>query len=235
MPPRSAAQSGVSLDGLEWRQLGPFRGGRVEAVAGDPRERNTFYFGSCGGGVWETTDGGIYWRHGSDGFFKRASVGAIAVAASDPNVVYAGMGEACIRGNVSHGDGVYRSTDGAKTLSHLGLANTRKHRQVWIGPRVPDTAFVAALGHAHGPNPERGIFRTKDGGKTWKKVLSRGSDAGGIDLSLGPAHPDGGGDRVSHRSDEPAHRLRGAVGGHPPAAPADQRRAGKRHLQVDRR
>jgi len=168
MSPRSAAPTGVSLDGLEWRQLGPFRGGRVEAVAGDPRDRNVFYFGSCGGGVWKTTDGGIYWKNVSDGFFKRASVGAIAVAASDPNVIYAGMGEACIRGNVSHGDGVYRSTDGGKTWSHLGLANTRNIGQVRIDPRDPDTAFVAALGHAHGPNPERGIFRTKDGGKTWK-------------------------------------------------------------------
>jgi photosystem II stability/assembly factor-like uncharacterized protein len=189
MPPRTAAPTGVSLDGLEWRQLGPFRGGRVEAVAGDPRDRNTFYFGSCGGGVWKTTDGGLYWRNVSDGFFQRASVGAIAVAASDANVVYAGMGEACIRGNVSHGDGVYRSTDGGKTWSHLGLANTRNIGQVRIDPRDPDTALVAALGHAHGPNPERGIFRTKDGGETWKKVLSRGPNAGGIDVSIDPTNP----------------------------------------------
>src|SRR5258707_2169401 len=189
MPPRTTAPTGVSLDPLEWRQLGPFRGGRVEAVAGDPRERNTFYFGSCGGGVWKPTDEGLFWRNVSDGFFKRASVGAIAVAPSDPNVVYAGMGEACIRGNVSHGDGVYRSTDAGKTWSHLGLANTRNIGQVRIDPRDPDTAFVAALGHAHGPNPERGIFRTKDGGKTWKKVLSRGTAAGGIDLSIDPPKP----------------------------------------------
>jgi photosystem II stability/assembly factor-like uncharacterized protein len=189
MPSRTAANTGVSLDGLEWRQLGPFRGGRVEAVAGDPRERNTFYFGSCGGGVWKTTDGGLYWRNVSDGFFKRASVGAIAVAASDPNVVYAGMGEACIRGNVSHGDGVYRSTDGGKTWSHLGLENTRNIGKVRVHPQDPDIAYVAALGHAHGPNPERGIFRTRDGGKTWRKVLSRGSKAGGIDISIDPTNP----------------------------------------------
>jgi photosystem II stability/assembly factor-like uncharacterized protein len=189
MPPRSSAQSGVSLDGLEWRQLGPFRGGRVEAVAGDPRERNTFYFGSCGGGVWKTTDGGLFWRNVSDGYFKRASVGAIAVAASDPNVVYAGMGEACIRGNVSHGDGVYRSTDGGKTWSHLGLEHTRNIGKVRVHPEDPDVAYVAALGHAHGPNPERGVFRTRDGGKTWKKVLSRGPKAGGIDVSIDPTNP----------------------------------------------
>jgi len=189
MPSRSAANTGVSLDGLEWRQLGPFRGGRVEAVAGDPRERNTFYFGSCGGGVWKTTDGGLYWRNVSDGFFKRASVGAIAVAASDPNVVYAGMGEACIRGNVSHGDGVYRSTDGGKTWSHLGLEDTRNIGKVRVHPLDPDVAYVAALGHAHGPNSERGIFRTRDGGKTWRKVLSRGPKAGGIDISIDPTNP----------------------------------------------
>ena len=192
MPRTTAAattQGAISLDGLEWRQLGPFRGGRVEAVAGDPRERNTFYFGSCGGGVWKTTDGGLYWRNVSDGFFERASVGAIAVAMSDPNVVYAGMGEACIRGNVSHGDGVYRSTDGGRTWAHLGLAETRNIGKVRVHPHDPDTAFVAALGHAHGPNPERGIFRTRDGGKTWKKVLSRGSAAGGIDISIDPTNP----------------------------------------------
>ena len=185
----TATRTAISLDGLEWRQLGPFRGGRVEAVAGDPRERNTFYFGSCGGGVWKTTDGGLYWRNVSDGFFKRASVGAIAVAGSDPNVVYAGMGEACIRGNVSHGDGVYRSTDGGRTWAHLGLAETRNIGKVRVHPQDPDTAFVAALGHAHGPNPERGIFRTRDGGKTWKNVLSRGNAAGGIDISIDPTNP----------------------------------------------
>jgi photosystem II stability/assembly factor-like uncharacterized protein len=187
--PRIAAQTGVSLDGLEWRQLGPFRGGRVEAVAGDTRERNTFYMGSCGGGVWKTTDGGLFWRNVSDGFFKRASVGGIAVSESDPNVVYAGMGEACIRGNVSHGDGVYRSTDGGKTWSHLGLENTRNIGQVRVHPQDPDIAYVAALGHAHGPNPERGIYRTRDGGKTWKKILSRGAKAGGIDVSIDPTNP----------------------------------------------
>ncbi len=182
-------QGAVPLDGLEWRQLGPFRGGRVEAVAGDVRDRNTFYFGSCGGGVWKTTDGGIYWRNVSDGFFKRASVGAIAVSESDPNVVYVGMGEACIRGNVSHGDGVYRSTDGGRTWTHLGLADTRNIGKVRIHPQDPNTAFVAALGHAHGPNPERGIFRTRDGGRTWTKVLSRGNAAGGIDISIDPMNP----------------------------------------------
>src|SRR5438045_8258298 len=114
----SAREIPSFFDRLEWRQAGPFRGGRVGAVAGDPRERNTFYFGSTGGGVWKTDDAGHYWQNVSDGFFKRASVGAIAVSLSDPNVIYVGMGESCIRGNVSHGDGVYRSTDAGKSWTH---------------------------------------------------------------------------------------------------------------------
>src|SRR5438094_9060984 len=112
------------FDRLEWRSAGAYRCGRVGAVAGDPRERNTFYFGSTGGGVWKTMDAGQYWENTSDKFFKRASVGAIAVAQADPNVIYVGMGESCIRGNVSHGDGVYRSTDAGQTWTHLGLEDT---------------------------------------------------------------------------------------------------------------
>src|SRR6266513_4098480 len=151
------------LKSLEWRSIGPFRGGRVVAVAGDPSDAQVFYFGSTGGGVWKTGDGGLYWENVSDGFFKRASVGAIAVSRSDPNVIYAGMGESCIRGNVSHGDGVYRSTDAGQTWKHLGLENTRNIAKVRVHPEDPDTAYVAALGHAHGPNTERGVFRTRDG------------------------------------------------------------------------
>ena len=177
------------FDTLDWRLAGPFRGGRCVAVAGDPNERLTFYMGTTGGGVWKTTDAGRYWRNVSDGFFKRASVGALAVAQSDPNVIYAGMGEACIRGNVSHGDGVYRSVDAGKTWSHLGLAETRNIGKVRVDPRDPETAYVAALGHAHGPNAERGVFRTRDGGRTWKKILYRGVDAGAIDIALDPYNP----------------------------------------------
>src|ERR1700704_3545104 len=177
------------FDRLEWRSAGPYRGGRVAAVAGDPRERNTFYFGSTGGGVWKTMDGGQYWENTTDKFFKRASVGAIAVAQSDPNVIYVGMGESCIRGNVSHGDGVYRSTDAGKTWSHLGLADTRHISKVRVHPTNPNTVYVAALGHAFGANQERGVFRSYDGGATWDHVLFRSPDAGASDLSMDPHNP----------------------------------------------
>ena len=177
------------FDKLEWRCAGPYRGGRVGAVAADPKDRNTFYFGSTGGGVWKSMDGGEYWENTSDRFFKRASVGGIAVSLSDPNVIYVGMGESCIRGNVSHGDGVYRSTDAGQTWTHLGLEKTRNIGKVRIHPEDPDTAYVAALGHAHGPNAERGVFRTRDGGKTWKRVLYRDENAGASDLSIDPNNP----------------------------------------------
>src|SRR5579872_2324987 len=172
------------LNALEWRSIGPYRGGRVVAVAGDPVHPQVFYFGSTGGGVWKTNDGGLYWTNVSDGFFQRASVGALAVAPSDPNVIYAGMGEATIRGNVSHGDGVYRSTDAGKTWTNVGLSATRNIGKVRVHPSDPNVVYVAALGHAHGPNAERGVFRSRDAGKTWEHVLSNGQDAGAIDLSI---------------------------------------------------
>jgi len=177
------------LSSMEWRLIGPFRGGRVGAVAGDWADPRTFYFGSTGGGVWKTTDGGAYWENVSDRFFKRASVGAIAVAQADPNVIYVGMGESCIRGNVSHGDGVYRSNDGGKSWQQLGLQDTRHIAKVRVHPGNPDVVYVAALGHAHGPNQERGIYRSKDGGKSWEHVLFRSQDAGASDLSMDPHNP----------------------------------------------
>src|SRR5262249_37260629 len=124
-----------------------------------------------------------------DGSFERASVGAIQVAASDPNVIYVGMGESTIRGNVSHGDGVYKSTDAGTTWQQMGLTATRHIAKIRIHPRNPDLVYVAAFGHAHGPNPERGIYRSKDGGDTWEQVLFRGEDAGAIDLSMDPHNP----------------------------------------------
>ena len=177
------------LASLHWRCIGPPRGGRVVAVAGHPTDAPVFYFGASGGGVWKTNDGGTYWENVSDGYFKTAAVGAVAVADSDPNVVYAGTGEACIRGNVSHGDGVYRSTDGGKTWANVGLEDTRHIARVRIHPQDPDLVYVAALGHAFGPNEERGVFRSTDGGDTWEKVLYRGEKAGAADLSMDPNNP----------------------------------------------
>src|SRR6266487_3821323 len=191
----------VLLNSLEWRLIGPYRGGRVVAVAGDPVQAQIFYFGSTGGGVWKTTDGGILWENVSDRFFKRASVGALAVSASDANVVYTGMGETTIRGNVSHGDGVYRTTDGGKTWTHLGLANTRNIAKVRIHPQNPDLVYVAALGHAQGPNPERGVYRSRDGGKTWEHILFRSDKAGAIDLAMDPHNP-----RILYAAIWEAHR-----------------------------
>ena len=147
-------------------------------MAGDPEKRQTFYFGACAGGVWKSTDGGTYWRNVSDGFFGTSSVGALAVADADPSVVYAGMGEACIRSNVSHGDGVYRSTDAGATWKHIGLDDTRHIARVRVDPRDPDRLYVAALGHAFGPNAQRGVFRSKDGGRTWERVLFKSERAG---------------------------------------------------------
>ncbi len=174
---------------LEFRLVGPFRGGRCGAVAGHPTERLTFYMGTTGGGVWKTTDGGGFWENISDGYFQRASVGSIAVATSDPNVIYVGMGEACIRENVSHGDGVYKSSDGGSTWKNVGLRDTRNISTVVVDPRDPDLVYVAALGHAHGRNTERGVFRSRDGGATWKRVLYRDDTTGAIDLSMDANNP----------------------------------------------
>jgi len=174
---------------LPWRSIGPHRGGRVVAVAGDVTDRQTFYFGACAGGVWKTTDGGLTWRNVSDGYFTTAAVGAIAVAESDPNVIYAGTGETSIRNQVSHGDGVYRSTDGGRSWANVGLRDTRHIGKIQIHPRDADLVYVAALGHAFGPNEERGVFRSRDGGCTWEKVLYKSARAGSHDVSMDPTNP----------------------------------------------
>ncbi|MBV9895941.1 MAG: glycosyl hydrolase [Chloroflexi bacterium] len=174
---------------LEWRNIGPHRGGRCVAVAGHPTEAGTFFFGACAGGVFKTTNGGSHWRNVSDGYFNTAAVGAISVSDTDPNVVYAGTGEACIRSNVSHGDGVYRSDDGGQTWRNLGLAPTRHISRVVIHPTNPDIVYVAALGHAWGPNPERGVYRSTNGGKTWDLVLHKSDKAGAADLTIDFRNP----------------------------------------------
>ncbi|MBO0706974.1 MAG: glycosyl hydrolase [Candidatus Dormibacteraeota bacterium] len=158
-------------------------------MAGDPVNPGVFYFGGCGGGVWKTTDGGAYWRNVSDGFFHTASVGALAVAASDPNAVYAGMGEACVRNDVSYGDGVYRSPDAGRTWVHCGLEATRHIARVRVHPQNPSLLYVAALGDIFGPSGDRGVYRSRDAGRTWERVLFRDERSGAADLWLDPANP----------------------------------------------
>ena len=178
-----------ALAAMRWRCIGPHRGGRVVAVAGDPAEPLVFYFGACAGGVWKSTDAGRFWRNVSDGYFRTASVGAIAVAPSAHRTIYAGMGESQIRVDVTHGDGVYRSDDGGETWRHLGLAATRHVSRVRVHPQDADTVYVAALGRAFGRNAERGVYRSTDGGATWERVLHRGPAAGAGDLTLDPNRP----------------------------------------------
>jgi photosystem II stability/assembly factor-like uncharacterized protein len=188
--PASTQSQADSLKALQWRQIGPFRGGRSTAVAGVASQPMVFYFGGTGGGVWKTTDGGINWEPISDGsVFGTGSVGAIGLSDSDPNTIYVGMGESPIRGNVSHGDGVYKSTDGGKTWKHVGLEDTRQISRIRVNPKNPDIVYVAAQGHVWGPNQQRGVFRSKDGGKTWDKVLYRSDKAGACDLIIDPTNP----------------------------------------------
>ena len=188
------------LDAMRLRCIGPPRGGRVVAVAGDPVEPAVFYFGAVAGGIWKTEDAGATWENVSDGYLKTSSVGALAVSDSDPNVIYAGMGESTIRADVSHGDGVYKSTDRGRSWVHLGLADTRHVSEICIHPRDPDRVYVAALGHAFGPNPERGVYRSTDGGAGWERVLylderagrtspSRCDGTGAADLALDVRNP----------------------------------------------
>jgi photosystem II stability/assembly factor-like uncharacterized protein len=174
---------------MEFRSIGPYRGGRVTAVTGVPLEPDTFYMGSTGGGVWKTTNSGLDWANVSDGFFEAASMGALAVSESDPNVVYAGTGSACIRGNVSAGLGVYKSVDAGATWTHVGLRNSGQIGRIRIHPQDPNLVYVAALGHAFGPNQERGVFRSKDAGKSWEKVLYANDTTGAVDLSMDRKNP----------------------------------------------
>ena len=170
---------------LRWRMIGPHRGGRVLAVSGVPGQADTFYFGSVCGGIWKTTDAGRTWKPLFDDQ-PVASIGDLAVANSDPNVIYAGTGEADMRSDISFGNGVYKSTDAGKTWTHLGLRDTRQIGRIIVDPRDPSVVLVAALGHGFGPNAERGVFRSTDGGGTWKKVLYKDENTGAIDLSFDP-------------------------------------------------
>jgi photosystem II stability/assembly factor-like uncharacterized protein len=182
------AVSDPMLRALRWRLVGPFRGGRAVAVAGDPMQRRVFYFGAVDGGVWKTNDGGQSWHNITDGKSNIASVGAVAVAPSDPNVIYVGAGESDFREDLTYGDGMYRSTDGGETWTHLGLDDSRHIAAVRVDPRNPDVVYVAAFGHAFGPNATRGVFRSRDGGKTWQKVLFVDDSTGAIDLAMDPTN-----------------------------------------------
>src|SRR5271154_5562283 len=177
-----------ALSALQWRLVGPFRGGRALAVTGVQGNPSTFYFGAVGGSVWKTTDAGMVWKPVFEEA-RIASIGAIAVAPSNPNVLYVGTGEADMRSAISFGDGVYKSTDAGHTWKHLGLGDSRQIGKIVIDPRNPDRVFVAALGHAYGPNAERGVYRSLDGGSTWQKVLENGPDVGAIDISMVPGKP----------------------------------------------
>ena len=174
--------------GMKYRNIGPFRGGRSLTASGIPGDPSTYYFGATGGGVWKSTDGANTWtsvfdKHGAP------AIGSLAVSPSDPNIVYVGTGEACIRGNISHGDGVWKTLDGGKSWKNVGLMDTRAIGKLIVNPRNPDIVFVAALGHPYGPNAERGVFRSLDGGKNWDKVLYKDENTGAVDIAFDPHNP----------------------------------------------
>src|SRR5438105_14527223 len=168
----AAKNEDPTFKGMKYRPIGPYRGGRSLTASGIPGDPTTYYFGGTGGGVWKSNDGALTW---TSVFDKEgtSSIGSLAVSVSDPNILYVGTGEACLRGNISQGDGVYKTVDGGKTWKNVGLRDSRAIGKVIINPRDPNIAFVTALGHPYGPNPERGIFRTLDGGKTWARSSTK--------------------------------------------------------------
>jgi len=182
----SAQQMDPSLySALRWRMLGPFRAGRVNAVSGVVGQPDTFYFGSVGGGLWKTQNSGRTWSPIFDST-NVASIGAIGVAPSNANVIYVGTGEPDMRDSIAFGNGVYKSSDAGKTWQHLGLENTKQIGRIIVDPKNPNTVFVAALGNAYAANPDRGVYRSHDGGATWQKVLFKNDDVGAIDLAFDP-------------------------------------------------
>ncbi len=177
-------------EGYSWRNIGPKRGGRCLGVSGSPGRPLEYYFGATGGGLWKTTDGGNEWFPVTDGQVTSSSVGAVAVAETNPDIVYIGMGEVQLRGSITQGDGVYKSVDGGKTWRHLGLEETQAVARIRVHPTNPDIVYVAALGHPYGDNEERGVFKSVDGGSTWKKVLYESPKAGAVDLILDRTNPE---------------------------------------------
>jgi photosystem II stability/assembly factor-like uncharacterized protein len=178
------------MSAVEWRLVGPWRGGRVTAVTGVPGKPLLYYMGATGGGVWKTDNAGATWENISDEFFEVGTIGAIAVAESDHNVIYVGTGESPIRGvTTSHGNGMYKSTDAGKTWMHIGLEKSGQISRVEVHPRNADLAYVAVQGDIWGPGSERGIYRTMDGGKSWKQLLKVNDKTGASDLSMDPTNP----------------------------------------------
>ena len=186
---RPAAMDPAVFPDLRYRLIGPFRGGRVLAVAGVPGEPSHFYFGSVNGGVWETNDAGRTWQPIFDAQ-PIGSIGALALAPSNPRILYVGTGEADMRSDIAQGDGMYKSTDGGRTWAHIGLRDTQQIGRVLVHPHDPNLVYVAALGHPYGPNPERGVFRSRDGGRTWQKILFKDDDTGATDLAFEPGRPE---------------------------------------------
>ena len=175
--------------GMQWRQVGPFRAGRVTDVTGVPGKPAIYYMGTAGGGAWKTTDGGMVWKPIFDKA-RVASIGAIVVAPSNPNIVYIGTGDVSnVGGAVNHGNGIWKSTDAGETWQHIGLDDSRHIGAMWVDPKNADVVFVAALGHTFAPNEERGVFKTTDGGKTWRKVLYKDDKTGTIDVSFARDNP----------------------------------------------
>jgi photosystem II stability/assembly factor-like uncharacterized protein len=187
-PPAKTSIDPALFGGLKYRLVGPFRGGRAAACCGVPGKPMQFYFGATGGGVWKTADGGATWDCVSDKFFG-GSIGAVEVCPSDRNVLYVGGGEVTVRGNVSHGSGMWKSTDAGKTWKSIGLDDTHHIPRVRAHPKNPDLVYVAALGHLYGPNKQRGVYRSKDGGQSWQQVLFVNDEVGAVDLVLDPANP----------------------------------------------
>jgi photosystem II stability/assembly factor-like uncharacterized protein len=185
----ATAQDAISFGPLKWRNIGPNRGGRSLASAGSPTRPLEYYFGATGGGLWKTTDGGTTWHPVTDQHIASSSVSAIAVAPSNPDIVYIGMGESELRGNVIQGDGIYKSIDGGKTWKNVGLKDTQSIARVRVDAKDPNLLYVAALGHPYGKSSERGVYRSKDGGTTWQKILYKDDVAGAEDISIDPNNP----------------------------------------------
>jgi photosystem II stability/assembly factor-like uncharacterized protein len=184
----TSANYNDQFKGLEFRSIGPFRGGRSASVEGIVGDQTTFIMGTAGGGVWRTTDGGHSWNNISDEYFG-GSIGDIAIAPSDTNVIYVGGGEKTLRGNVSHGEGMWKSTDNGKTWKNIGLTDSRHIPQIQVHPKNPDILYVAALGHLYGANEQRGVFRSTNGGDTWKKILYVNDEVGAVDIKMDPNNP----------------------------------------------